>query len=389
VITAVCSLTSRSRFEVAAAYHAPLIEIFKSIASGQYNSKTRVWSFALHDHDLLLQKSRGLAPGLNVTALPTFVRDAFRKQSDASAHLGIDLNRVEPHLRDQLMSFQKEGVQYGISRQGRVMIADDMGLGKTVQALGLASHYRDAWPLLIIAPSSMRFAWEAAVLKWLPTVGPQDVSVITTGKDFIGESLVVILSYDLVKKKKDQLLKKDFQFVILDESHMIKDSKSGRSQAVEPLAKNSRYLVLLSGTPALSRPIELYSQVAVLQPRLFPSVTQFGNRYCDGKKKLIGGREVPDFSGSSNMTELSLLLQERCMIRRLKQEVLDQLPAKQRCMVLLDPAGVTSGSREMKEKRKEAEKEGLKGMDKRASLLQWFAATAEAKLKAVQDYLRL
>ena len=73
------------------------------------------------------------------------------------------------------------------------------------------------------------------------------------------------------------------------------------------------------------------------------------------------------------MTELSLLLQERCMVRRLKQEVciqkvfklsmlkvLDQLPAKQRCMVLLDPAGVTSGSREMKEKRKEAEKEGLK-----------------------------
>merc|ERR1719209_1664795 len=168
---------------------------------------------------------------------------------------------------------------------------------------------------------------------------------------------------------------------------MIKDSKSGRSQAVEPLAKNSRYLVLLSGTPALSRPIELYSQVAVLQPRLFPSVTQFGNRYCDGKKKLIGGREVPDFSGSSNMTELSLLLQERCMVRRLKQEVLDQLPAKQRCMGLLDPAGVTSGSREMKEKRKEAEKEGLKGMDKRASLLQWFAATAEAKMKGVESML--
>ena len=147
------------------AYHAPLIEIFKSIASGQYNSKTRVWSFALHDHDLLLQKSRGLAPGLSVTPLPTFVRDTFRKQSDASAHLSIDLSRVEPHLRDQLMPFQKEGVQYGISRQGRVMIADDMGLGKTVQALGLASHYRDAWPLVIIAPSSMRFGIRDKILE--------------------------------------------------------------------------------------------------------------------------------------------------------------------------------------------------------------------------------
>ena len=160
MITAVSSLISRSRFEVVAAYHAPLIDIFKSIASGQYNSKTRVWTFALDDHDLLLQKSRGLAPGLIVTPLPTFVRDAFRKQSDASAHLNIDLSRVEPHLRDQLLPFQKVGVQYGISRQGRVMIADDMGLGKTVQALGLASHYKDAWPLLIIVPSSMRYSLE-------------------------------------------------------------------------------------------------------------------------------------------------------------------------------------------------------------------------------------
>ena len=61
------------------------------------------------------------------------------------------------------MPFQKEGVQCGISRQGKVMIADDMGLGKTVQALGLASHYRDAWPMLI---SSMRFAIGDKILKF-------------------------------------------------------------------------------------------------------------------------------------------------------------------------------------------------------------------------------
>ena len=160
VTTAKCSLSSRDRFEVVAAYHASLIEIFRRPeASGQYNPQTKVWSFSLDDHDLLLLKSRCLAPVLILTPLPTWVRDAFihSRQSNPSAHLSIDLSRVEPHLRDQLMPFQKAGVQYGISRQGRVMIADDMGLGKTVQALGLASHYRDAWPLLIIAPSSTRF----------------------------------------------------------------------------------------------------------------------------------------------------------------------------------------------------------------------------------------
>ena len=88
------------------------------------------------------------------------------------------------------------------------------------------------------------------------------------------------------------------------------------------------------------------------------------------------------------MAELSLLLRERCMVRRLKQDVLKQLPSKQRCMVVLDPGGVQSNSKEMKEKKKEAEKGGQQAVEKRASLLQWFAATATAKLKAVQEYLK-
>lgn len=55
------------------------------------------------------------------------------------------------------MPFQKEGVIFGIQKQGRVLIADDMGLGKTIQALGIAHYYRKEWPLLIVAPSSMRY----------------------------------------------------------------------------------------------------------------------------------------------------------------------------------------------------------------------------------------
>ena len=65
-------------------------------------------------------------------------------------------------------------------------------------------------------------------------------------------------------------------------------------------------LVLLSGTPALSRPIELYSQISLLMPKLFPYVTDFGMRYCDGKKTTFGH----DFAGSGNMEELKVLLEE-------------------------------------------------------------------------------
>ena len=70
-------------------------------------------------------------------------------------------------------------------------------------------------------------------------------------------------------------------------------------------------MILLSGTPALSRPSELYSQISLVDSAIFPYFHDFGMRYCNGKKVLFGGKEGFDFSGSSNMQELKLILEER------------------------------------------------------------------------------
>lgn len=48
---------------------------------------------------------------------------------------------------------------FAVSKQGRLLLADDMGLGKTVQAICIAAYYRNEWPLLVVAPSSVRFTW--------------------------------------------------------------------------------------------------------------------------------------------------------------------------------------------------------------------------------------
>ena len=61
--------------------------------------------------------------------------------------------------------------------QGRILIADDMGLGKTLQALALAHYYLVDWPLLIVTPSSMKFAWDEAVRVWLPSVPLHHIQV--------------------------------------------------------------------------------------------------------------------------------------------------------------------------------------------------------------------
>ena len=377
----------RNRFQVLATYHETLIKVFKTMKTGVYNAKTRIWSFSLEEHDKLVREAGVLKGEVELIPLPRWILDTFRKPLSYDVE-SIDLSKIEPKILESLMPFQLQGIQFGISRGGRVLIADDMGLGKTIQALGLASYYRDVWPFLVVAPSSMRYAWESAILRWFPSLAAEDISTITTGKDYIGSSSCVIISYDLLGKKANELAKKRFNLVIMDESHSIKNDKSARTKAAEPLMRECRYLILLSGTPALSRPVELYSQISALNPKLFRHQRDFGFRYCDGQLKKLGIREVYDFSGSSNMTELSLLLLEKCMIRRLKSDVLQQLPAKQRCMVVLDPGSVDSSSSKMKDKENAARKSGVHGMEKRGLLLEWYSATAQAKLKAVQEYVK-
>ena len=386
VLKGSCSLVSPTRFEIDVGYHGQLIETLRNLPTAQYNATRKTWSFLVVDHDSVLRKLLPLKSEVVISPLPNWILKTFSKPRDLTPEQ-IDIGAIEPYLYDNLMPFQKEGIKFGVSRQGRVLIADDMGLGKTVQALGLASYYDQHWPVLIVCQSTLKYSWHSSVLRWLPqSVTEQEVSVISSGKDYIGSDKFVIISYDLVSKKLKELQQKNYQFVIVDESHCIKDYKSGRTKAVEPLLKASKCLVLLSGTPALSKPIELFTQISSLDPTLFRFVGEFGMRYCDGKIKRFGEREIPDYNGHSFGTELSLLLSERLMIRRLKSEVLQQLPSKQRTTVTLDPAGVETKTKIMKDRRAESAKD-LKGMDRHAFILEWFGHTAQAKVKAVQSYI--
>ena len=90
-------------------------------------------------------------------------------------------------------------------------IADDMGLGKTIQALATAAAFKEEWPLLVVCPSSMRFAWKDAALRWIPGLDPEDVTVITSGKDYLCNGQMLVISYDLLSRKEAELLKKEYK----------------------------------------------------------------------------------------------------------------------------------------------------------------------------------
>lgn len=94
--------------------------------------------------------------------------------------------------------------------------------------------------------------------------------------------LVNIISYDLVPKMVEPITMQKFQVIVADESHFLKSNNTKRTKAVRPLILRAKRAVLLTGTPALSRPAELYTQISSLEPNLFPKFHDYGVRYCAG-----------------------------------------------------------------------------------------------------------
>ncbi|GIX99313.1 hypothetical protein CEXT_815451 [Caerostris extrusa] len=294
-----------------------------------------------------------------------------------------DLSSLDPVMLQSLLPFQKDGVNFAIQSNGKVLIADDMGLGKTIQAIAIANYYSEDWPLLIVTPSSVRYSWEQSFHKWLPSLDKFEISVINSGKDHIPNNKVILMSYDLLTKMKDTIISRKFKSIIFDESHFLKSLKSARTKAAQEIMKNVKRIIMLSGTPALSRPLELYTQLSPLYNRDFFSYMEYGMRYCNGKQTPWGW----DFNGSSCMEELQILLEETVMIRRLKSDVLQQLPTKFRQMIVLDPSRVCTKNKVLKAVSKKFQEETLKGMEKRGVLLEYFHQTGEVKLKAVCEYI--
>ncbi|XP_054712629.1 SWI/SNF-related matrix-associated actin-dependent regulator of chromatin subfamily A-like protein 1 [Uloborus diversus] len=378
-----CVLLSRKRFFVDVGFHKEMIDLFKTIPSRLYDVQTKKWNFALEDHDKLNSSLKSLQPNVLIAPLPNILLKTFMKAKERREVEDHDLSSLDPVLLKALLPFQVEGVNFGIQHCGRILLADDMGLGKTIQAIAIAYYYRRHWPLLVVTPSSVRYSWAEAFRTWLPSVGTHDVTVINNGKDHVPNDKVILISYDLLAKMVDVLQKRNFKCVIMDESHFLKNPKSRRTKAALSIMKNMNCILMLTGTPALSRPVELYTQLSALRPREFFNYVEYGIRYCNGKTMPWGW----DFSGSSNMEELQLLLEETVMIRRLKSEVIKQLPSKSRQMIVLDPSRVSTKSKVLKAMYEKMHHAGLKGMEKRGALLEYFHETGEVKIPAVCEYI--
>ena len=189
-------------------------------------------------------------------------------------------------MLNSLYPFQKAGIEFGIKKKGRMLLADEMGVGKTIQAICIASIFKENWPVLIVAPSSLKFNWRDELLHWLKgdNIQKQDIQIFKSGKDdFKPNAKFYILSYDLCSRISEKLIAKNFNFAIADEAHYIKNVDAQRTMVLIPVFQRCKRLLLLTGTPIMSRPVELFPILKSLRPDIFSNFKTFGQRYCDPK----------------------------------------------------------------------------------------------------------
>lgn len=247
----------------------------------------------------------------------------------------IDFDEESLEMPHPLLDYQRGGIHYAELKDGRILLADDMGLGKTIQGIGIAKKYIQDWPVVVVAPASLLLNWRSEFLKWLPNdLKNGDVSVMKNSK-MNPSGKIVVCSYDYAFKKTVEL----YQFLgargilLVDEAQNIKTLAAKRTGGVINLSHFAKRSVLMTGTPILNRIEELYSLVHAIAPQDWGTYYDFVFRYCNAKKTKFG----LVVNGISNDEELQRRLRDTIMCRRLKKDVLKQLPEKRRSTFVLEP----------------------------------------------------
>ena len=232
----------------------------------------------------------------------------------------------------EYLPYQKAGIAYAAGRNN-TLIGDEMGLGKTIQAIGTI-NLTNPKTVLVVCPASLKLNWESEMEKWL--VSERTIDVINGGREQIPSNPdVVIINYDVLTKYAKPLQSRTWDMVIMDEVHKIKNPKAKRT--VVAVSIKARRKVLLTGTPITNRPIELQPIAGYLDYDSFGNFFNFARKYAGAYKGKFGW----DYSGSSNLDELQRRLRQSFMIRRKKDEVLKDLPAKRRQVIVLPSKGYT------------------------------------------------
>jgi|688.fasta_scaffold00779_12 SWI/SNF-related matrix-associated actin-dependent regulator 1 of chromatin subfamily A len=335
-----------ARWEARFAYNPALIQTAKGLKF-RWDPSARVW---WTKDELAAQAFKG-GDALDVWNVAEAARiekvNAERAAQAAAAAGSLEASRATDAMIDipsnaglNYLGYQRGGIAYAMERDA-TLIGDEMGLGKTIQAIGVSNADASVRKVLVICPAFLKINWQREWRKWC--VKHLNVSVVGK-KGWVAEcdfADVVIINYDILHKYRAEIDARQWDLLVVDEAHYLKNPKAKRTKAVLGSKERgqeataglvARRRVFMTGTPILNRPIELWPLVQALDPQdLGRNFFAFAKRYCAAYNNGHGW----DFTGSSNLDELQQKLRAKFMVRRLKADVLAELPPKRRQIVPL------------------------------------------------------
>ena len=254
----------------------------------------------------------------------------FSKESSKANSLKSVENRHKYGRYINSITFEKteEAICISVEAKDGLYITDDyIVTHNTAQALAYIVHQKIS-RTLVICPASVKYAWESEVKKWTklkPFVLSSDFFRSNEATlDVIKQHDIFIINYDILKRFIDSYGDVRWDCLVVDEFHYIKSGTAIRTKFVKSIGKRISHILLLSGTPLLSRPAELLTGLQMMDPIIWKDWRSYTERYCDGHQGYWGW----DARGSSNIDELKQKI-SRYFLRRRKEEVLPDLPPKQ------------------------------------------------------------
>ena len=206
-----------------------------------------------------------------------------------------------------------------------------MGLGKTLMALKWLEENSNIRPAIVVCPASLKWVWQYEALHHL-NMRSKVLEGTTPSKIQITKKCqLIILNYEILQYWFDHIIALNPQALLVDECHYIKNLRAKRTKIVRQLGKIIPHVVAISGTPLTNRPSELWPTLNLIRPDIFKSLWSYRWRYCKPVRRPWGW----EYKGAENLSELHRNLRRLMMIRRLKKDVLPELPEKTRHVIPL------------------------------------------------------
>jgi SWI/SNF-related matrix-associated actin-dependent regulator 1 of chromatin subfamily A len=257
--------------------------------------------------------------------------DRIRRTREASRATDADVQVPAPDGLEYY-PYQKAGIKFLLEHPA-TLLADEMGLGKTIQAVGLINADTTIRTVLVICPASLKLNWQRELERWLV----RDLTVGVADARTLPRTDVVVVNYDILDRH-EELFRRQWDLLVVDEAHYAKNKDAKRTQLTLAIAANARRKVFMTGTPIVNRPIELWTLISALDPQNWPKKRfwWYARRYCNATHNGYGW----DLRGAAHLDELQDRLRSTIMIRRLKKDVLTELPPKVRQVIVLPANGL-------------------------------------------------